>query len=248
MTPVKPVPSKQVAQQKEEIAWYTDLSTRFKRGGLTALAGVAGIPNFINKLTASIVLDEESLQEINSLPPAAREAVLATGNPAQMSLIANSAEAQNFLTEKADKLAGKTIEYEGNIVDDFGNGNIGQGVYRALQGVVESAPSMIMAMAPGGLAVIGSGTGAQKQEEQEKEGGKVNLASTVNSVINGGAEYYFERYTQQRLEPIKKMVVGEMAAAKEVAENMVGTLVKIYGEKLSRKLGLLLYRTYLISL
>ena len=229
--PVKPIPSKQVAQQKEEIAWYTDLSTRFKRGGLTALAGVAGIPNFINKLTASIVLDEESLREINSLPPAAREAVLATGNPAQMSLIANSAEAQNFLTEKADKLAGKTIEYEGNIIDDFGNGNIGQGVYRALQGVVESAPSMIMAMAPGGLAVIGAGTGAQKQEEQEKEGGKVNLASTVNSVINGGAEYYFERYTQQRLEPIKKMVVGEMAAAKEVAENMVGTLVKdIWGE------------------
>jgi hypothetical protein len=218
-----------IQKHKEEISVTRDLTNRFKSGGLTALAGVAGIDNFINKLTASIVLDKESLAELNKLPKEAREILLASGSPEQISRIQNSAEAQNFLTDKAEKLSEKTIQYEGNIVDDISNGDFKRASYRVIQGAVESLPSMVLALSPGGLATIGASTASQKQESQEREGADLGLKTVANSLINGTSEAFFEKYTQGIFEPIKKMALGNKEVAKEISENLVKTILKDIG-------------------
>ena len=218
-----------VEKAKEEIGVFKDLTNRFKSGGLTALSGLAGLPNYINKLTESIFSDKETLDELNKLPENVREIVLAANNPQQMAMLTNSIEAQNFLTEKAEKLSEKTIKYEGNIVDDIGNGDFSKASYRVLQGSVESLPSMAMAIIPGGLVAIGAGTASQKQEEQDRTGKDLGLKTVANSFINGIAEGYFEKYTAGMLKPIKQMAFGNKEVAKEISKSLVKTIFKDIG-------------------
>lgn len=216
-------------KEVEEVSNFQDLSTRFKRGGFQALAGLAGVPNYINKLTASIVMSKEDLEDLNKLPAEAREAILAFSNPTQSSMVMASAEAQNYLTEKAENLAGKTIEFEGNIIDDIGKGDLGQASYRILQGVTESAPSLITAMVPGGLVAIGAGTASQKQEEQEREGEGLGFRQTLNSLVNGVAEGFFEKYTAGALGKIGKVFKGNKEIIEETSKNIIKTIAEDIG-------------------
>lgn len=210
-----------------------DLKNRLKGGTLETLGGLAGIPNFLNKLTASIILPKEALEEINKLTPKQREIVLANFLPttgiASRSNVLASADAQNMLTEKADKLLEKTIEYEGNIIDDFSSGRIGQGLYRTLQGAVQSAPSLALALAPSGIIAIGAGTAAQKQERQEQEGKAIGFKTVLNSSVNGIAEGFFEKYTAGILKPFKQIAFGNKQVAKEISENLTKTIFKDLG-------------------
>ncbi len=212
-----------------EISNLRDLSNRFGSGAATIGAGIAGIPNYLTKLTAAgiLSLDKETSDKMNSLPEGARELILSgadiTGRTAA------SAAAQNFLTEQAERIAENTIKYEGNIYDDVANGNIGQASYRVIQSLTESLPSMAVAMLPGGLALVGAGTASQKQEEQDRTGADLNLRTTLNSGINGIAEAYFEKYTVSMLKPFGDLVRGNKELAKEISENLVKTVLKDFG-------------------
>lgn len=211
------------------ISSLRDLSNKFGSGAATIGAGIAGIPNYLTKLTAAgiLSLDKETSDKMNSLPEGARELILSgadlTGRTAA------SASAQNFLTEQAERIAENTLKYEGNIVDDIADGNIGQASYRVIQSLTESLPSMAVAMLPGGLALVGAGTASQKQEEQDRAGADLNLKTTLNSGINGIAEAYFEKYTVNMLKPFGDLVRGNKELAKEISENLVKTILKDFG-------------------
>ena len=212
----------------DDISVFQDLTTRIKRGGLTTAAGIAGYPNYVRKLSSAIVLDKETLAELNSLPPSAREIVISGVIPTDNT--AASAAAQNFLTDKAESLADKTIEFEGNIIDDFTSGNVQQGAYRIVQSAAESASSLALsAFGLPGIALIAMGAAAQKQEEQEREGKDINLRSVANSAISGTAEGYFERVTAGLFKRFGDVVRGIGDIAEEVSGSMIKEIAKSFG-------------------
>lgn len=218
---------------EDKVSVSEDLWNQLRSGASTSLAGVAGVKNFLNKSIASVMMDDNDKKFINSLDPKIREVAINSifgGTPMDQSLGSASIEAQNKLTEYSKKYEERTLKFEGNIVDDISKGNISQAAYRTLQGTVSSIPSMIMAIAPGGLAVIGAGTASQKQEQLESEGEGIGIKTVLNATINGVAEAFFEKYTAKIGKGVlKSFSGGKEAAAKEFSESIVKTILKDAG-------------------
>lgn len=218
----------------KDVPWYEDFGNAFKSGVASTAAGIAGLKNFTNKIGYSIAknfLPEEDVKFIDSLSPEVREVFInAKFNlPTDQALGNVSIETQNKLTDISKDLESKMQQYEGNIIDDFTSGNIGQGLYRSFRGAVQSSSSIALAMTPGGIGIIGAGTASQKQEELEGEGEKIDVKSILNSTINGVAEGFFERYTGKIGRSALKSFVGKKEAAEAFSGNMLKTIMKDTG-------------------
>ena len=211
---------RQPQDYKDSIPWYTDLKNQFLSGAVERLAGAAGLKNYIAKFASTAILSAEELAALNSLPEDVREQVLAASSGADFGLDKNLIEAQNYLTDKSDEIRERTIQYNGNIIDDFAEGNIGQASYRVLQGAANSLSSLIAAMLPGGLVALGATVASQKQEREEREGADVDVKTLLNSTVAGVAEFFFERYTAGLLRPVGQILKGNKKLTKEFTENL----------------------------
>ena len=222
----------ELPQTKEEVPWYTDLKNRFLSGGATAAAGIAGLKNYITKLGNSIIMSKEDLAELNKLDPQVREIILASRGGLDAFSDLKLIEAQNWLTDKSEELSKKTIEIQGNIIDNALSTNPkdkAKAAYQVLQGVVEAIPALVEAFVPGGLVLIGAQTAAQKQETEEREGADIDLKTTLNAGFTGATEAFFERYTVRLLKPIKEIAKGNKVVAKEFSENFTKRVFKSMG-------------------
>src|SRR5690606_9889046 len=141
-----------------------DMLQHLKSGSANALAGLAGIPNFINKMAVTDTLEtqkllgvegaEEIQNQLNAMPEDEKERFInSVSSPSSpfSGLGQASADLQNNLTDISEEISAKTMQYEGNIVDDIASGNLEQAAIRAANGFAESVPTLIMTAAPGGL-------------------------------------------------------------------------------------------------
>jgi len=217
-----------------EVGKGEDLWNRLKSGTTTLGSNLAGLKNTMSKYMASVyfAFDEEAGKKINSYSPEVREILINNmfgGTPSQQAMGLMGIELQNELKELAEKQKERTIQHEGNITDDIGNGNYSQAAYRTLQGGVESAPSMLLAAMPGGLALVGSSAASGKQESLEDEGENIGVRTALNSTINGVAEGLFERYTQGMLRGAMKGLRGNPVKAGKFSKNLVLKILKDIG-------------------
>jgi hypothetical protein len=220
-----------------------DVLKHLASGTSETLAGLSGIPNFINKIKFNATVGAAKLlgvdgvenfeETVNNLPQDKREKLINSldtmNNPISGALSQVSAAEQDVLTNLSDTIKAKTKQYEGNIVDDITSGNIEQAALRAVNGMAESAPSLVLAAAPGGLLAIGAGTASQKQERLEREGEDLDTNSILNSIVNGTAEGVFEKATAGLLKPLKGVLKGNKELAQQFSESFVTNLFKSVG-------------------
>ncbi len=228
---------------KLRVAQGKDAFEHLKSGSAETLAGLAGIPNFINKIKFASTIGigkslgiegvEEFERKVDAMPEAEREQLIgqleSSQNPISGALSSVGAEQQNRLTDFSEEINKKTIQYEGNIMDDITSGNIEQATARIANGIAGSAPSLVLAAAPGGLLAIGAGSASQKQESLEREGEGLDSDTILNSIVTGTAEGVFERVTAGLLKPLKGVFKGNSKMASEFSEKFVENTLKSMG-------------------
>ena len=186
----------------------TDMSEqaklKLKSGFLSTGSNLAGVPNFINKSLFTLFAPDDLVEELNKLTPEQREAVINQNMPkvGSINLVGSigmlSAETQNKLKERANKVSESIVQFDRSIGQDFSDGNWGKALFRAFNEGAASAPSLVQAVIPYvGLPSIALGSMSGKQEELEDEGFGLGYDTTLNSVVTGTAEAVFERVTQK---------------------------------------------------
>jgi hypothetical protein len=231
---------KAVESSKEEINWFTDLKNQLKSGTAETLAGLYGIPMFLEKMKTGIALSmmpDKYSEEFNKLSVDDRENLIKLMNPENKLGTIVGDDLQDHFTQIADKAAENTIKFEGNIVDDIANGNYNQAAYRVVQGATNSLPSLVVAGTPGGFVMLGAGSASQKQERLEREGESLDMKSLANSTVNGVVEGGFERVTAGMLKPLRQIALGNKEVAKEVSESLVKTVIKDFGKESASEAG-----------
>mgnify|MGYP000194556312 CR=1 FL=1 len=176
-----------------------------------------GIQQFEDKLNEMPQNERENF--INNLDP----------NPITKAITAVNIKEQEELTNLSEEINAKTIQYEGNILDDITNGRIDNAVGRVVNGIAGSAPSLVLAATPGGIFTIGAGAASQKQEQLEREGEKLDGNSVANSIVTGVAEGAFEQVTAGLLKPLKGVLKGNSKLATEFSESFVKNTLKSMG-------------------
>lgn len=173
---------------------------KFKSGGLRALSGIAGIPNFLNKTLFTLMASNEDLEEMNKLTPKQREVVLNSlqiGSPMGM-LPMLSSQSQNYLKNKGKEVEKNIVHFHNSIGEDFSNFNFGKAFSRIGTEGVQQIPMLAQTMIPYvGLASVAAGEISNKQEELEDEGYGLGLDTTLNSTINGLVIAASEAFTKK---------------------------------------------------
>lgn len=215
-------------------------------GSAAAVAGIAGIPNFVNKTAFTAALNinkalgvegiEEFAGKFDAIPADKQEEFinkLITEAPVNMPggamLGGVSASAQNFLTDLSEGILERTHQYETALADDVRNLEFDQAAARVANGVAQSAAYFAMAALPGGLGVIAGSTASQRQEEQERAGEKINANTILNSWADGTAEAVFEIPTAALVRPIRKILMGDRVLAKKFSKAFVPQMLKSVG-------------------
>ncbi|WP_299528958.1 LPD38 domain-containing protein [Ulvibacterium sp.] len=220
-----------------------DALEHLKAASMETLASFSGIPNFINKIKFNTTLGTAKLlgiegaedfeQRVNDLPEVEREKLIgqleSANNTISGALGQVSAAEQNYLTDVSEEIREKTIQYEGNILDDIREGRVEQAAARVANGAAGSIPSIIMAAMPGGILAIGAGAASQKQEQLDREGEDLDTNSILNSLVTGTAEGVFESVTAGLLKPLKGVLKGNRELANQFSESFTGNMLKSVG-------------------
>ena len=217
----------------------TDAFNQLKTQSVETLAGLAGVPNFVNKMAFTTALelsgDEEFKKNFNALSPEKREefinniSIPGFDRTLSQTIGELSADTQDSLTDLAEELRESTIQYETNIWDDIATGNLDQAAARVVGGVAGSAPSLAMALIPGGVAAIGASSASQRQEELEREGEAMEANTMFNSLATGGSEFALETVTAGLFKPLRGIIAGDRALAQEFSEKFVPNMLKAMG-------------------
>lgn len=187
-----------------------------------AIAGIAGLPNYMTKTMFTLTADDEMLEFANSLDPKAREIFInaVIYNPTfptvggELGML--SAEAQENLNEKASAIEADMTQFDNFITDDLSDGNYGKAAGRIMSEGIGSVPSIVQAMIPYvGIGSIMAGSAANKQEELESEGYELGGDTTLNSIISGSAEGLFEIYTKRLGGKLFRSLKGSTPAGRQ---------------------------------
>lgn len=207
------------SQDTDENGFWSDSWKAIKANTKTALAGLAGIPNAINKGVVSIFMPDDLEEYLNSISPDQREdfvnnLLMSTGGTfgaGSMGLLGKlGSDKQEELIEESDKIRQQMKQFDTAITEDIVNGDLGQAAWRAGVEGIGSIPSIIQSIIPYvGLASVASGSAANKMERLEDEGEEMGFATTANAVVTGAIEGLLEKYTQKQGKKIWEVFSGK---------------------------------------
>ncbi|WP_456867570.1 MuF-C-terminal domain-containing protein [Galbibacter sp. BG1] len=223
----------------------TDAGKKFDANTNNALAGIAGIPNYINKSILSLFADDKDLEELNNLDVEQREDFI--NNMLQNSPIPQVAsmgflsklgsDKQDELLNLSETINNGATQFETSLTEDIKDGNFSQAGKRILDEGIGTIPSIVQAMIPYvGIASIVGGSASNKQEEVENEGFGLSKRTTANTAISGAAEGLLEVFTKKLGGKLLKSFGGKATkeSAKKLSNSLVENLVKApVGEGLS---------------
>ncbi len=224
---------KKEGKKLEDFDFWGESWKKMKANTNVALSNLVGVPNYLNKTLFTLIADDKQLELANSLDPKSRELLVnamftnPVSNPiGSMGQI--SAEKQEEIKAKADIIQKTITNFDSNIVDDIGKGDLKKAGLRIASEGIGSIPSMVQAMIPYvGIGSIVAGSASGKQEELESEGYKLGLDTSANAIINGAAEGLLEVVTKKIGGNLFKSLKGTSTTARQtIAKGLVENLVK----------------------
>tara|TARA_R110000737_G_C14624761_1_gene494593 strand:+ start:17583 stop:22085 length:4503 start_codon:yes stop_codon:yes gene_type:complete len=207
------------SESENEPSVGEDMWNSIKAGTKEALAGLAGVPNLINKGVFSLVAPQEVEDYVNTLEPEQREtfinnmvgmggATTAAGSMGALGEI--GADKQEELNKEAEGIREQMTQYDASITEDLGNLEFSQAGRRIAVEGVGAIPSVLQAMIPYvGLASVGAGSAANKQERLEADGEDFGGKTVINSVLTGAVESLLEKYTAKQGKNLIKAIIGK---------------------------------------
>jgi len=180
----------------------------------TLASNITRIPLLALEASVPIIglVDPEFEKSYNKLSPENREKVLTTAASTSGGTVGIAAPLNKIsknLQQEADQIQETIKQFETGIGEDLISlkpAQIAQGVGRLVDEVVGAIPSLVLAFAPGGLALIAGGTAAGKSRELQQKGKDLNFQTLANAAGSGLAEAIFERFTRKLgLETFKKL-------------------------------------------
>ena len=186
---------------KEQRIKGNDYAATFGSNLFNASAGIAGTPNAIIESVGRLFISDE---EYESIPENMRDDFftdllqrIPVGGSAAVGTIAELGEdRQRQLLKESEQLREVATKYNTAISEDLGNLEIKQAGKRIAVEGVGSIPSLIQAVMPYvGIASIATGTAANKQEENKKDG-IFKKKDVADAWINGASEGLLEVVTK----------------------------------------------------
>ena len=209
-----------------------DTFKKLKATTSSAIAGIGGIPNYMNKTLFTLIAPQEMIDNVNELSPEDREkminGVMSSAGGALNGMGQMSADIQKEFLDKADGINAEIAQFETDLTEDLVNGDYGQFSARVLSDGIGSVPSLVQAMIPYvGIGSIMVGSAANKQEELEGEGYGIGLDTSANSAINGVSEGLLEIVTKKLGSKIfKSLKEASPAARKTLFKDLYDNLIK----------------------
>lgn len=196
-------------------------------GSAELVAGVVGLPSTLSKGAFAMAMEAAKIvfgdkakafeEKVQSLPEEERTAFIQDMMPVAFvkKILKASSGGQKEITEAKEELQTIRKEYEGNIVDDLGNGDISQAASRIAVGFTESLPMMLMMIGTGGAgaATVGVSVASQKINALEKEGEATDMKTMAVGAARGLAEVAGGQVLKKMFAP----VIGKVTSA-EAAE------------------------------
>ena len=126
------------------------------------------------------------------------------------------ADATSKLMTKRDAADGE------GIVGAFNEGNYLEALDRTLSGMFQAAPSVVAALVPGGLGLIGASSVGQHYEEKTEDNSENRgLKSMIGSMFQGGIELVSERVTRGLFKGVNPLLKGGLG--KKMAKSTTGS-------------------------
>jgi hypothetical protein len=199
-----------------------DALRSLKSGSLTALGGITGTPQFLNRTVAAFTT-RPFIKAMGGTDEDAKiftDAILAMQPTGQVVL--GGAQIQEKLNKAAAKTEAKLFPIEGNIVQNIQKGEWGHAGELLVRGIMQSAPYLAMTMATAGggsAAVLGTiGATAASQQYAQLEG-KKESKKLLNAWLYGGFEAAGELVTAGLANGIGRAF--KAGVIKEVDENFI---------------------------
>lgn len=189
----------------EEKGFWEDTWNELSANTKSALAGIAGVPNYINKSVFGLLAPEKVNEYTDKLEPKQREDFInglfsMTGVPSTSVsgfLGEKGSESQEKLLERSKEIRSEMTQYDDTITESLGKGEWGEAGRRLGVGAIGTIPSIVQAIIPYvGLTSVAAGSASNKQEELEEEGEDLNISTLATSAIVGTVEGLFEKYTK----------------------------------------------------
>lgn len=196
-----------------------DMWNSLKAGTKATLSQISAIPNQITKSVFSLIAPQELEDYINTLEPKDRETfmnnmLMANGSTSAATsfgaLGKAGGEVKGELNKEAEEIRKKMTQYDESITEDLGNLEFAQAGKRIAVEGVGVIPSVIQAMIPYvGLASVGLGSAAAKQDQLEAAGADFGGATIINSTLTGAVEGLLEKYTAKQGGKLLKALKGQ---------------------------------------
>lgn len=227
----------------------TETMKALESGTARMVGGLVGIPEKLAKADLAVKMElvkmfgseevkkqtQEIQDKINALPEKERTAaklkLQAQTVPAKELFGIDLSPVNEWFANQADDIkdAQEAIDvtrkqYDSNIIDDIGSGNLGQASERMFNGFVESVPMMLMTVGTGGtgLAAVGGSVASDKMEDLERQGEMSDIEMAGVGALRGG----FEAIGGSILQGIFKPALGKVSkeAAEEITKSFFSRL------------------------
>ena len=226
----------EIVEQPEIAEEDGDALKKFKANALEMASGIARIPMLVaeNAINAATAFNPELQSYLDDLPLEERENFISSIANAQggvMGMTGASNEAARKLKQRAEEIQKTITQYDTGITEDIFSENIGRGLSRLLDEAVGTVPSLALAFIPGGIAVIGAGSAAEKSRALQEKGEALDYKTFINAVGSGTAEGIFENYTRKLIpKSIFKQLAGKTKEQVLVTAKTIGNaLLKGFG-------------------
>ena len=206
---------------------------KIKANSARLASGIARIPMYVaeNAIGIASMFDEELEYELQKMTPEQRELTIGA-MAGSVPATSGTALAQpgNKLAQKlqktAEDLEQTMIQYDTGVAEDIFSENFGQGFSRLMNEAVGALPSLAVAVAPGGIALIGAGAAAEKSRELQEKGDDLNFSTLINAAGSGVAEGVFEGVTRGLGKTLFKSLAGKTKdqALQSMSKVLMGVL------------------------
>ena len=228
-----------------------DIPQRVLASTLNVGETLANIPGYLNRITFNIAKSfagEEFQEKFDSMEAQEQDdfiqdfsSTMASTRPGTGGFVQSLGEPGREKAVELKKSAEKWREdlevYDNTIGQAFAQGQLIEGATRTFAAAVETIPSIIQAMIPGGLGIgsIVVGQAAQADVENIAKGEKLNTKNLIYSTIIGASEGLLEITTRKIGSRMFKDLAGK--SKEYVKETLKGVALKVAKESGSEGLS-----------